>query len=330
MNDIKKRSFWSLINPMRTNSMSPTLIIVYVIMAVLIYLLNPIFLTVQNFQAILSNMPLIGFLAIGLTFVVLTGNIDLSIGSVVGITAVIVGNLFDLGFPIPLPFVFLIGILTGAIIGAINGFLVTVVGINSVITTLGTLTALRGLALIVGARVDHINHETFIFLARGFFFDTVPLVFIYMIVMLVIMYILLRFTKFGRNVYLVGANQSAATMAGINNRRIQFLTFVISGSFAAIAGILLTAQTAWAQGGFGVGWEFRALVICFIGGISIRGGRGTLVGVFISMLIISSIANGLTLANVPINWRDAFDGTILILAILVDSIRVRRRELLLA
>lgn len=330
MSDIKKKSFLSVINPMQTNSMSPTLIIVFAIMALVFSLMNPIFFTIKNFQVIFSNMPLIGFLAIGLTFVVLAGNIDLSIGSIVGVTAVVVANLFDLGFNIPLPFVFLIGILTGAIIGAINGFLVTVVGINSVITTLGTLTALKGLSFIIGSRTAFVYNELYINLGRGFLFGSIPFVSIYLVVIIIIMYLVLRFTKFGRNVYLVGANQNAATTAGVSVKKIQFLTFIVSGSFAAISGVLLTAQTAYAQGGFGIGWEFRALVICFIGGISIRGGRGTLVGVFIAMLIITSIANGLTLANVPINWRDSFEGAILILAILIDSVRVRRRELLLA
>ncbi len=312
---------------MRAKSMSPSLIVVFAAITLLFSLINPIFFTLKNFQAILSNMPLIGFLAIGLTFVILAGNIDLSIGSIVGITAVVLSNLFDIGFDIPIPFIFLIGILTGSVLGAINGFLVTIVGINSVVATLGTLTAFYAFALIVGSRTAFVYNETFIHIGRGNIFDLIPFVFIYMIVLLILMYLLLRFTKFGRDIYLIGSNQNAAAYVGVNVKKVQFLTFVISGAFASISGILFTAQIAYAHGGFGAGWNFRALIICFLAGVSARGGRGTLVGVFISMLLLSSITNGLTLASVPINWRDAFDGLLLILAILIDSIRARRELL---
>lgn len=304
--------------------MSFTLVIIFAVMALVFYFMNPLFFTVKNFQAISANMALIGLLAIGLTFVVLTGNVDLSIGSTVGTSAVVVANLFDLGFPIPIPFVFLIGILVGMVIGAVNGFLVAVVGINSVIVTLGTLFVNYGFSLIVGSRTAFVYNETFINIGRRNLFDIIPYTFIYMIILLVLMYLVLRFTKFGNDVYLVGSNQNAATFVGINVTKVIFFTFVICGAFAALAGALLTAQLAYAQGGFGAGWNFRALVICFIGGISIRGGRGTLVGVAFAILLITSISNGLTLLGIPINWRDAFEGGLLILAILVDSIRVRR------
>ena len=145
-----------------------------------------------------------------------------------------------------------------------------------------------------------------------------------MAALLALMYLVLRFTKFGSDVYLVGSNHNAATFVGINVKKVVFFTFIICGAFASISGILLTAQLAYAQGGFGSGWNFRALVICFIGGISIRGGRGTLVGVALSILVITTLSNGLTLLNVPINWRDAFEGTLLIGSIILDSVRVRR------
>jgi ribose/xylose/arabinose/galactoside ABC-type transport system permease subunit len=304
--------------------MAMTLVVVFAAMSLIFYFNNPLFFTIKNLQAIFGNMSLIGLLAIGLTFVVLTGNVDLSIGSTVGTTAVVVANLFDLGFSIPIPFVFLIGIMVGVVIGAVNGFLVAVVGINSVIVTLGTLFVNYGISLIVGSRTAFVYNETFISIGRSNLFEVIPYTFIIMIVLLVLMYLVLRFTKFGNDVYLVGSNQNAATFVGINIKKIIFFTFIISGAFASISGILLTAQLAYAQGGFGAGWNFRALVICFIGGISIRGGRGTLVGVALSILVITTLSNGLTLASVPINWRDAFEGTLLIGSIVLDSVRVRR------
>ena len=126
--------------------------------------------------------------------------------------------------------------------------------------------------------------------------------------------------------YLVGVNMSAARLAGINISKTQFLPFIISGITAALGGVINAAQVGFANATFGNGYEFRVLTICVLGGISLVGGRGTLVGVLVSALIIGSISNGLALIDIPINWRDAFTGGILIAAILIDSIRVARRE----
>jgi len=325
------KSFWQKINIFKVNSISPSLVIVVILMYVLFGSINSDFFIFQNFKGIIASLSITGIMSVGLAFVVLTGNFDVSVGSILGISAVVMGKLFNVaGGNIPIPVIIIIGILVGAAVGALNGFLVTFIGINSVITTLGTLALFRGLSFLYANEPSLIQNKTFIALGRGFVAKTVPYSFIYLLVIFVVAYLVLRFTKFGRDIYQVGANPNAARLAGLSAKKMQFWAFVISGITSAIAAVIMTSQAAFAQGEFGYGFEFTILTIVVLGGISLSGGRGTLVGVAIALLIINSISNGLTMMSVPNNWREAFNGFILIASILIDSIRVRRRELLKA
>jgi ribose transport system permease protein len=331
MNDLKKNAFLNAINPFNKNSMTPTLLIVFAFMIMIFSIINPLFVSLANIKSILANLTISGVMAVGLTTVVLTGNFDISVGSTLGVAAIVCAKLYNIGDTyIPLPIVIIAGIAAGAAIGAINGFLVSVVGINSIISTLGTLAVFRGLAYLYGTETAQIYYKPYVIMGRGYVFKHIPLTMIYFIVILVIMYLILRFTRFGRDIYQIGANSQAARLAGVSIKKTTFLTFVISGITAGIGGILLSSQLAFAQGEFGLGYEFKILTICVLAGISLAGGRGTLVGVLVATLILGSIANGLSLSKVPIEWRDAFEGLILIIAIMVDSIRVRRRMLLRA
>lgn len=318
------KNAWSRINPLESYSMSPTLVILYILMVIFFSIKNPLFITLKNYQVIATNAPMIGIVAIGLAVVILTGNIDLSVGSIAGLTGVIVGKIL-IGTQLPVISIIIIGILVGVVIGALNGFLTTIVGINSIIVTLGMWITLKGLSFMLTSKAIYFNNETFQSLGRGYVFQVIPNIILMMILIIVIMYIVLRFTKFGRNIYLVGANPTSAKVIGVNVKKIRFLAFLFSGGLAAFAGILFTSQVASGSGLFGVGWEFKALTICIVGGISLNGGRGTLVGLFLAFLILGSLTNGLTLINVPIHWRDFFEGAILLLAIIIDATRVRKK-----
>lgn len=331
MNNLSRKNFLETINVFKKNSMTPTLVVVYALMIILFFSINPLYVSIANIKSIFANLTIAGIMAIGLTTVILAGNFDLSVGSVLGVSAIVCAKLYNIeGITIPLPVIILAAIAVGVVIGALNGFLVSFVGINSIITTLGTLAIFRGLAYIYATETARIYYKPFIFMGRGYVAEFIPITFIYFIVILVLAYLVLRFTRFGRNIYQVGANNTAARLAGISIRKTVFYTFIISGVTAAIGGMIMASQLAFAQGEFGLGYEFRILTICVLAGISLAGGRGTLVGVLVATLILGSISNGLALANVPIDWRDAFQGIILIAAILIDSIRVRRRELLRA
>ena len=315
------------LNIFNKNSIAPSLVVVYIIMIVIFTWINPRFFSLGNFKGIFATFSIAGIMAVGLSTVVISGNFDMSIGTIFGLTVVVVAKLFNLkGVTIPIPVIILAGLMIGLIIGTINGFFVTKVGINSIITTLATLAMFRGLTFYYSLKNISIPKEAFLILGRYFVFGLIPLPFIYFILALIGFYIFLRFSRHGRNMYLVGANISAARLAGVNTGNTQFLAFIISGLTASMGGVITAAQVGFANATFGNGYEFRILTICVLGGISLIGGRGTLVGVLIAALIIGSISNGLALIDVPINWRDAFTGIILIAAILIDSIRVARRE----
>jgi len=329
MSNLDRRDFLAKINVFNKNSITPTLLIVYAVMIAIFASINPLYISVENIKSMVSNLTVEGIMAIGLTTVILAGNFDISVGSIFGVAAVVCAKLYNIkDVYIPLPVVIISAILVGLIIGAINGFFVTVIGLNSIITTLGTFAIFRGLSYLFASESAKIYYKPFMFLGRGFIFKHIPITFIYFIVLLLTIYIVLRFTKFGRNIYLVGASNYASTIAGINIKKTQFFTFILSGVTAAIGGMLITSQLGFARGAFGVGYEFKILTICILGGISLAGGRGTLVGVFVATLILGSISNGLAMIDVPITWRDAFQGIILIAAILIDSIRIKKRELL--
>lgn len=323
MRNFKIKSLGSIFNPIASTSMSPTLVIVYILVTAFFAIQNPIFISLKNYQIIATEAPIIGIVSIGLGVVLLTGNVDLSVGSVAGLVSVTVALLI-MNTQLPVLVVILIGILIGIMIGAINGLIINYLGVNSVIATLGMLTSIRGMNQVISKGTLYFNNQAFQNIGRGYAFNAIPNILIIMIIILIIMYCVLRFTKFGKNIYLVGANDQSARLIGINVKKTKFLAFLFSSGIASVAGILFTSQVATAGFDWGLGWEFRALTICLIGGISLSGGRGTFVGLFIALLIIGSLTNGLTLINMPINWRSFFEGAILILAIIIDSRRVKR------
>ena len=308
------------------NSVTISLIIVYAIMVLVFSLVNPRFFSVVNFKAIMASLAISGIVAVGLVPVVVTGNFDMSIGSIFGLTVVVVAKLFNIATGVPIPLIILAGLAVGLIIGLINGILVTRIGINSIIVTLGTLAIFRGLTFYWSLSNISIRKDAFLKIGRHFFFNFIPLPFIFFLFALAVGGFLLKYTRGGRNMYLVGANASAARLVGVQNRRTQFLPFIISGVMASLGGVINAAQVGFANSTFGTGYEFKILTILVLGGISLKGGRGTLAGVFFATLIIGSISTGLALIDVPINWRDAFIGMILMVAILVDSIKLQLKN----
>lgn len=323
MNITKGKKLFSGFNQFTSYSMTPTLIITYILMVAFFTIKNPLFIEPKNYQVIATNAPIIGIVAIGVGTVLIAGNVDLSVGSLAGLVAVI-SSLFLKNTGISFILVIIIGIIIGIAVGALNGFIVNYIGVNSIITTLGMWATLKGVSMILTSGTVYFSNHEFQRIGRGYIFKVIPNVLLFMIILIVIMYFVLRFTKFGRNIYLVGANDLSARAVGVNVKKTRFLTFLISSGFAALAGIIIASQFSGAAYDYGTGWEFRALTICIVGGISLSGGRGTLVGLFFALLILGSLSNGLTMINMPINWRDFFEGGILLIAIIIDSIRVRR------
>jgi len=299
------------------------LIVVLLGLIVFFTIRSEFFLTQDNITNILSAVAILGILSCPATMLLISGQFDLSVASGVAFTSVLLGYGLSQGDSVTA--MVALALIAGIAVGVANGFLVTVIGINSIITTLGTLAALRGLAQL---RTDgrSIGFTGFTELGLGRPVFSIPWsVFIFAAVVLVSMFTM-RFTTFGRSLYAIGANPVAARLAGIRVRRVIFLAFLLSGLAIAVCGMILASETGQASGNAALGLELSVVTAVILGGASLAGGRGTILGTVLGVLILGVINNGLTLLSVSTFWQDVVRGTLLILAVSFDQIRLRLTE----
>jgi ribose/xylose/arabinose/galactoside ABC-type transport system permease subunit len=313
-------------------SMVPALLVLLAILLVFFGLMTPYFISFTNFKAIISNFPIIAIMAVGMTFVLLIGGLDISVGSVLGFTAVNVALFHHMGFPAWS--IVLVCLAIGTLFGSFNGVIITKVGINPVITTLGTMALARGMASwfaldIESLKLGRIFDQKFLLISRLYIpqeKQIIPITLIYVIVLFVAMSLVLKYTEYGRKVYAVGSNEYAARLAGINTSRIKFISYVMSSIMASIAGIILVAQLSLGRDDAGLGSELEVITAVVLGGVSLAGGKGNLLGVIISVIILGVIRNGMVHLQETIGlsyyWREVVKGAILILAISIDSARL--------
>lgn len=297
----------------------PVILIAIVIFAAL----NSAFLKPANLLTILASMAFVGIIAVGQTVVIISGNIDLSVGAVAALCAVIGAKLMVAGAPIAVAVIAALGV--GAVVGLFNATL-TVLGIPSFIVTIGTLYMAGGLAVFItkGQPVFPLPPQvTEIGVAKVGPF-TMP--FLIMTAILVVVGLVLRLTRPGRCVYAVGGDAAVARLAGISPRRVVGVSFALCGVTAALAGLLQMAALASASNTIGAGWELTSIAAVVIGGTSIFGGRGTILGTFLGLLLLGIITNGLVSAGVEPNWQTLAVGAIMIAAIGFDFLRRRVRR----
>lgn len=283
---------------------------------------NHSFLSLNNIFLILIQTSINGILAMGMMYVIISGQIDLSVGSTVGLAGVSAALFAHPGeYPIFVPI--LVGLAVGAIVGLVNGVGVAYGSIPSFIVTLGMLTAVRGLALIVsgGAPVSNLSPE-FRAIASGRPFG-IPALAIYFVIIAIIAAFVLRKTVFGRRIYALGGNPHAAEVSGINVRRLTVTPFVIAGVLAGLCGVLLASRTFTGAPTAGTSYELDAIAAVVIGGVSMSGGRGRALGVVIGALMIAVIANGLDILGIDSNAQMLIKGAIIVLAVLID-VKTRR------
>jgi ribose/xylose/arabinose/galactoside ABC-type transport system permease subunit len=283
-----------------------------------------------------------------MTFVLLIGGLDLSVGSILGFTAVNVVLFHDVferaGIPLAyLPWmVVLCSLVIGTALGLINGLIITRIGINPVITTLGTMALARGMAswFALGFEIlktGRITDPAFLNLARAYLPNAqtaiVPITLVYLVVLYALAIFILKYTRYGRDVFAVGSNEYAARLAGINVRRIKFTSYIISGATAGLAGAILVAQLSLGRDDAGLGIELEVITAVVLGGVSMAGGKGNLFGVIIAVVILGVIRNGMVQLQATIGlsyyWREVVKGLILILAISIDAARImatKRRQ----
>jgi ribose/xylose/arabinose/galactoside ABC-type transport system permease subunit len=295
------------------------LLIVFGLICLIISLITPQFLTVSNWTIIVTQVSINALLAFGVTFVIITGGIDLSLGSIVAVAGVTSAMLAHPdSYPVLIPIS--MGLLAGLLMGAFNGFIITKSKIAPFIVTLGTMTIGRGLALIMsdGRPVSNLS-DSFNYLGSGTVLG-IPVLILIFIVVFALCSIILSKTILGRYIYAVGGNEQAARASGINIDRVKLAVYSISGLLAGLAGILLASRITTGQPNAGAGFELDAIAAVVIGGTSTTGGRGSMTGTLIGVLLIGVINNGLDLLNVTSYYQQVVMGIIIIGAVVLDSL----------
>ncbi len=298
--------------------------VVFVALVVALWAVSPghSFLSVNNVLLVLIQTAINGILAMGMMYVIVSGEIDLSVGSTVGLAGVAAAMLAHPGeYPLIVPIV--AGIAVGALVGVINGVGVAYGGIPSFIVTLGMMTAVRGIALMVSGGAPIFNVSEGFEAIAAFRIGTFPIMAVYFIVIAVVCAFVLNRTVFGRRVYAVGGNPVAAEVSGVNVRRSKVSVFVIAGLLAGFCGVLLASRTITGSPTAGEAYELDAIAAVVIGGVSMTGGRGRALGVVIGALMIAVIGNGLDILGIDANFQKVVKGLIIVVAVLLD-VKTRR------
>ena len=310
------RPLWQRVLVTREGAVYAALILVIVVAT----------LSVRNFGSpitmtyLLLDVTPILLIALPMTLVIITGEIDLSVASVVGLSSVVLGTLHQGGMPIEAAA--LVAIVVGALAGAFNGFLITVVGLPSLAVTIGTLALYRGLAVgLLGTTAVTDFTEFWTDLAKSKIGGTgVPTVMILFVLLLVVFAIVLHFTPFGRGIFAIGLSAEAAKFSGVHVERTKFILFVLTGTISALAGIYYTLRFGSARGDNATGLELSVIAAVLLGGVSIFGGRGALHGVVAGVLLIGVLGSALRLANVTSDVINIITGVLLVASVVSTSV----------
>jgi ribose transport system permease protein len=301
-----------------------TVLAVFLGIVVYLSLSTASFLSTANLMAILVATSLIALVACGQTFVIITGGIDLSSGSVVALAGIASAMAMQAHLPVPLAVV--TGVLVGAGCGLFNGLAVTLLGMNPFIVTLASMAMARGLAFILPNGATLFGFDDSFDAIGGGLVGFFPVAGIISLVALGVGAFVLGKTVFGSEVYAVGGNREAALMTGIPVRRTLLAVYVISGALAGLGGIILAGRLDSAQPIAASGLELNAIAAVVIGGASLFGGRGSMLGTILGVLLIGVINNGLTLHNVEPFWVQFIQGAVIFLAVLFDSLNNKRKS----
>ncbi|WAL69370.1 ABC transporter permease [Amycolatopsis cynarae] len=286
---------------------------------------SPFFFSYGNFMAILFSTVVIGTLAIGTTFVIITSGIDLSIGTGMALCAVMSG-VFLVNIHLPLALGVPLAILFGGFMGLVNGITIAVLRIPPFIATLAMMLVAEGLALVL-------SHSTPIYfndvagytdLSIGNLIPNVPNAVLILLVVAIIAGVLLTKSVLGRYTYSIGSNEEATALSGIDVRKWKIAVYAFAGLFTGLAGVLISARLGSAQPATGMGYELQAIAAVVIGGTSLSGGKGSIIGTLIGALIISVLNNGLQIMSIPQEWQNVILGCVILVAVYMD--RIRKKE----
>ncbi|MCW2130870.1 ABC transporter permease [Arthrobacter sp. VKM Ac-2550] len=294
---------------------------VLLILVVLMIIIAPNFASIDNILNIARSISVTAILAAGMTFVILTAGIDLSVGSIVAVSGV--ASVLVALNGVPAPFAILLGVLAGAAAGAINGFFVAYMSLAAFIVTLATMIFHRGLAYTMTGGVPVVDNAlNFRDFGNGYVLG-IPVPVIVMVVVYVVGWFVLERTRYGRHVYAVGGNPEAARLAGVNVKGVLLSVYVIAGACSGLAGVIFSARVVSAQPTAGTGYELTAIAAVVLGGTSLMGGRGRIIGTLIGSVILGVLTTGLILMNVPFFTQLLIQGIVIILAVSIDSLKQR-------
>ena len=295
-----------------------TLIVLIVLIIVTMSNLNQYFFSFSNFRAMSVGMAPTAVIVIGMAILLASGGFDLSVGSVMALSSTVVAMLLLAGVSIPVAVI--AGIMLGAVAGLANGLLVTGLGINPLIATLGTMSIARGIALVLteGFSLSSLPAD-FAWIGKASWAG-LPVLVILTLALVIIFDLAVRHTRFFRQVYFIGANEKAAMLSGINVNRVRIITYMLAGSLSALAGVLLASRLMSGTPTAGSGIELQVLAAAVIGGASLRGGEGTIFGAFLGVVFVALINNSMTMLAVSIYWQMIVIGTVLVSAVALDML----------
>ena len=283
---------------------------------------SPHFLTGTNLSSVVRQTAVINIMALGMTMIIICGGIDLSVGSILAMGGLLGAMAMEKGWPVSVGVA--VGVLAGMLCGWVNGFLTTRLRINPFIVTLGTLGIIRGLALIISNGLPvHQLPKSFAYLGEGTVLR-VPFVLFVLIACAVIVHVILEHTKLGRYAFAIGSNQEAALYAGVNIGLVTVAIYTLGGMLTGLAGMIEASRLMTGQPTAGQGYELQAIAAVVIGGGSLRGGEGTVVGTLVGALIMGLLANGSDLLGISPYLQQAIIGAVIILAVAIDELRKRR------
>ncbi|MEQ8489296.1 MULTISPECIES: ABC transporter permease [Marinovum] len=276
------------------------------------------FLTVSNFQNVMRNAAPVIIASCGMTTVMIARGLDLSVGSVLAASSVIAGSLAVAG--VPLYLAFLLAVLFGAAVGAVNGVIIAGLAVSPIIVTLGMLNIARGAAYLISPSAILVGLPSgWSFLGTAKVLG-LPMPIVIAGIVVAVFYVMTSYTTFGKRIYAIGGNEEAARLSGINIKRTLLWLYVMCGMTAALAGVVLSSRVGSGDPNIGVGFELQVIAAIIIGGTSLSGGEGRILGTVIGALIIGVLANGLNLAGVEPFWQFVAQGLVLIVAIIVDRL----------
>ncbi len=299
------------------------IVFVLIALVIIISIAAPVFLSPRNIRNVLQQVSTLGILSMGVTVLMISGGIDLSVGSAMSTVAVIAGTMLKAGFPVEIAII--AGLVLGCAIGCLNGMLAAFTKAHPFILTLGTMTILQGVAIIItqGYPINDLGAK-FAYVG-GAMIGPVPFIVILFFLVMIVCGLLLRYLRVGRIAYAIGGNEYTTFLAGIPVKRYKILFYVICGFFAGMAGLVLASRISSAMPSLGTGFEMNSIGAAVIGGIPLTGGRGNVWGTLTGVLLLGIINNGLNLLHVDASWQYVVTGLVIIIAVIIHERRLKKR-----